>query len=352
MQKLICGTNVSLSDFDKLTKPQIPNATFSHFEFVNIQKYINNPSHEDLQQDGVRDGNNNELEIDDLVAGLTQDGFKTTYFPPVFTQNYKRRNGTRRISSFVELNEKFIPAAIYVFDDEDSRISKIVSGSILNEQKDSSKPNNFQNYKTQLSALVKEKAFDKSNREEVRTYIRKVLNLKHKSSRTINDLVEYVYNLREDGIRLIREMNYGEVMKYLNSSYDLTNKYGIEKGQINKDTSKPEVVATTPSEDAIGRVIINHILPNAIIGRKTIIVPYTTKLNPEVERQRIKSFKPRLDTAVELMGQFVSNELEGISITQPFISKAYDVEITVPQLETPEHRALFRYNKLIDIEKY
>ena len=95
MQKMILGTNVSLSEFDKLPKPKIPNATFSHFEFVNIQKYIDNPSHEDLQQDGVRDGNNNELETEDLKQRLTQDGYKTKDFPPVFTQNYKRRNGAR-----------------------------------------------------------------------------------------------------------------------------------------------------------------------------------------------------------------------------------------------------------------
>ena len=352
MQKTIFGTNVSLSDFDKLPKPEIPNATFSHFEFVNIQKYIDFPNHPDLQQDGVRDGNNNELEIDDLVAGLTQDGFKTTYFPPVFTQNYKRRNGTRRISSFVELNEKFIPAAIYNFEDENSKISKIVSGSILNEQKDSSKPNTFENYKTQLSALVKEKAFDKNDRNEVRTFIRDVLKLGHKSTKTINDLVEYVYNLREDGLRLIKEIDYAQGMKYLNSSYDFTKKYDIEKGQINKDTSKPEIILTTPSDDAISRTIVKHILPNATSGRKTVIVLYTTKPNPEKERERIKSFKEKLDNAVELMGKFVLNELVGISITQPFTSKAYDVMSAIPQLETDEHKALYNFNKLIDIEKY
>ena len=352
MQKIIVGTNVSLSDFDKLPKPKIPNAKFSHFEFVNIQKYLDNPSHEDLQQDGVRGGNNNELEIDDLVAGLTQDGFKTTYFPPVFTQNHKRRDGTRRISSFVELQEKFIPAAIYNFDNEDSLIDKIVSGSNLNEEKDSRKSNTFESYKVQLSSLVNEEAFDKSNRKEVKTYIREVLNLSHKSSRTINDLVEYVYNLREDGLRLIKEIDYAQGMKYLNTSYDFTKKYDIEKGHINKDTHKPEVILTTPSDDAISRTIVKHILPNSLSGRKTVIVLYTTKINPKIERERIKSFKHKLDNAVELMGKFVSNELVGISITQPFTSKAYDVESAIPQLETDEHRALFKFNKLIDIEKY
>ena len=352
MQKMILGTNVSLSEFDKLPKPKIPNATFSHFEFVNIQKYIDNPSHEDLQQDGVRDGNNNELETEDLKQGLTQDGYKTKDFPPVFTQSHKRRDGTRRISSFVELNEKFIPAAIYNFEDEDCKISKIVSGSILNEQKDSSKPNTFESYKIQLSALVKEEAFDKNNKDEVRTFIRDNLQLGHKSTKTINDLVEYVYNLREDGLRLIKEMDYAQGMKYLNTSYDFTKKYDIEKGQINKDTSKPEVILTTPSDDAISRTIVKHILPNSISGRKTVIVLYTTKPNPEKERERIKSFKEKLDNAVGLMCKFVSNELVGISITEPFTSKAYDVMSAIPQLENDKHRTLFKFNKLIDIEKY
>ena len=109
---------INLEDYRNLVPRDQNNATFLHIEWLDLSTV--DLTDEDYFNTAIRSESTEDFRnrVDSISLSYKQNGFSTRYWPPCFGTDGKPRDGRGRISAAIENGERFIPIAVYMYDDD------------------------------------------------------------------------------------------------------------------------------------------------------------------------------------------------------------------------------------------
>lgn len=361
--RTIFGTSVDINQYNLSSHIPLPQTGATHQKFMwweIPQEYIDNPNHKDLQNLGIRADQNLDRAEDDFAHSVRKDGWKIGPFPPTVGTDNRPRNGRKRIRIAIKAGERFIPVALNSYkgfknEVEDKR-SRITTGLQLNMDDDYSEPAQFKDFKKAASVLISE-GTDLSTEKLVDEWLfNELLIDDYLSPQSVTKLRGSILNMGKDGSDHMIKMSRDEAMKYLADCPEIRDNYGIKTPHKQSNEPKiPELCLYTPNDINAFRVLCQHIFQNVTTKRETLIALYTNDYDPETATKAMKKFEVTLKDLVSRSGQFVENELTGISFNKPFVSSGYKILGCIPQKTTTKsklHEKLFDSKSLIKIEDY
>jgi len=361
--RTIFGTSVDINKYTLESHTPLPQTDGTHLRFIwweIPQKYFDEPNHKDLQNLGIRLEQNLNRGEDDFAHSIKKDGWKITPFPPTVGTDNKPRNGRKRIIIAIKAGERFIPAALNSYKDfkgvvEETR-SRITTGLQLNMDDDYSEPAQFRDFKEAASVLISE-GTDLSTEKLVDEWLFNELNINnYLCPASVTKLRGSILNMGKVGLDHMIKMTRDNAMKYLAVCPEIRDNYGIKTPHKQSNDPKiPELCLYTPNDVNAYRSLCQHILQNVTTKRETLIVLYTNDYDPETATKAMIQFEVTLTDLVSRSGQFVENELTGLSFNKPFVSNGYKILGCIPQKTTTKsklHEKLFDSKSLIKIEDY
>lgn len=329
------GTGVlDLSDFEQLNPRDQNNATFIGYDFLDLDEV--NVDDEDYFNIAIRD-EKDESRVESLQVSYSNNGFLTKYFPPCFGTDGRPRDGRTRIKAAKLNGEKWIPIAIYSYQENTLR-NYITNGLVANDH-DPATPPRMENFITAGVTLIKEGQLD-CNETAINVWLFKEAKVQRFFSPRGG-----VYTKILDGI-LKRGSDGGDPLTHRQSREKWVE--WVEKNLKSKVNDKT-VLLCVDSATYPQRAWCEYILPSIIKCNDPVdIILYTNEYLPEDARRNMNKFVEKLKFYHETSYRMINNELSGITIQ---VSKKlpYNILGAVPQVYG-KHNLTGR--ELISIDQY
>ena len=118
---------INLNDYSSVNPREQKSATFLHYTFLDLDTISENDL--DVSNMGVRDEQNTEDRIQSLQDQFSCFGWDSSYPPPCYGTDNKIRDGRGRILSAKRNGEKYIPVAVYNYEDTSNK--NYITNSII-----------------------------------------------------------------------------------------------------------------------------------------------------------------------------------------------------------------------------
>jgi len=328
--------------------------TFIRFAFLDLDKFGGDIYHEELINIAIRAAGNRDRADEDIARSFKTKGWSYDPFPPIVDTNWKVKDGRTRIRAAILAGEKFIPAAIFAYPDEEdvktAYVQSLSEGLIGNDDLISHPTKSEDLIEAGISAIVD------GNVQHDKTAIASLLFNEFEAERFVKqeeipDLVEQIFEAVAGGQQAIWIPGRSEVVTYLKKCPDIPKDACLD-GEVCLNGKKVFVYAA-PSNTNQGR-LWGQIAKQ--IPEESYIVFYTTKKIPSKIKKGYSDFisfiDMRYEECFEIVNRTASQSGFNINIKPP-TKKPYKVLGVIPQLNLDEtHQTLRKSNRLITLEDY
>lgn len=350
----VFGNFVNVLDYYKIFDKESceavqDNGKFIKFGWHDISEYT--PFDKRLENIGIRSKGNEETSIENIRNSLTYAGWDVSHFPIIISTNGVLLDGRTRILAAMREGEKFLPCAIFEYEDDRSLKTRIDNGLLANE----GAPREFAKGKDFISAGVKLilngdipmtlPGIEHWLYNDVK--IRRVMsNVGGNITKLAERILKRAENSSKNQLILVQDrklwLDWLEISINKHSAYYRKN-FGI---QSIKDVT---LYVSNGNKHAI--TFCDHILPNASAGRVTNIILYSMDDDPYNTINSHKQFTSAVQKYLEMVYNVVNRELlDEEQITIPESSTLFRVIGVLPQFVEQGHRKLYDNHKLVSME--
>ena len=297
---------INLNDYGNLVPRDQNNATYLHIEWLDLttvdltdEEYFNTA----IRSEGAEDFRNR---VDSISLSYKQNGFSTRYWPPCFGTDGKPRDGRGRITAAIENGERFIPVAVYMYDDDSIR-NTITNGIIANQHDPASRPGmeDFINAGVQLIANG-----ELDNLKSGVTYWlykeAKVESFIKKEGGHITKIINAIMKRGENGGNpIVKTMDSESCHAWITKNLKLKNR-------------KDYILSSVDNVSYINRTWCEGILPLILKSKTPIdIILYTSAKDEQTARENVKKFVKSIDKHYESSFKMINESINGITLSIP-----------------------------------
>tara|TARA_B100000900_G_scaffold385420_1_gene375053 strand:- start:54 stop:1097 length:1044 start_codon:yes stop_codon:yes gene_type:complete len=297
---------INLNDYGNLVPRDQNNATYLHIEWLDLstvdltdEEYFNTA----IRSEGAEDFRNR---VDSISLSYKQNGFSTRYWPPCFGTDGKPRDGRGRITAAIENGERFIPVAVYMYDDDSIR-NTITNGIIANQHDPASRPGmeDFINAGVQLIANGELDNF----KSEVTHWLykeAKVESFIKKEGGHITKIINAIMKRGENGGNpIVKSMDSEICHKWIAKNLKLKNR-------------KDYILSSVDNVSYMNRTWCEGILPLILKSKTPIdLILYTAAKDEQSARDNMKKFVKTIDKHYESSFKMINESINGITLSIP-----------------------------------
>lgn len=297
---------INLEDYRNLVPRDQNNATFLHIEWLDLSTV--DLTDEDYFNTAIRSESTEDFRnrVDSISLSYKQNGFSTRYWPPCFGTDGKPRDGRGRISAAIENGERFIPVAVYMYDDDSVR-NTITNGIIANYHDPASRPGmeDFINAGVQLIANGELNNFQ----SEITHWLYKearVESFLKKEGGHATKIIKAILNQGANGGNpIIKKMDSESCHAWIFKNLNLKNR-------------KDYILSSVDNVSYINRTWCEGILPLILKSQTPIdIILYTSAKDEQTARANIKKFVKAIDKHYESSFKMINESISGITLSIP-----------------------------------
>jgi len=367
-KRKVFGVEVDIDSYstESHAHPYQYKGIFVRFGWYNIQKYIDDLTHPDLFNVGIRPSNNMGRNDDDFEKGLKKNGWVTSYYPIMADiETGEPKNGRKRIRIAAELGQVWLPCAYFQYDTTSNERTHIVNGVSANWDPSYTEGNTIDTLKHSAKILVQKDLLNPKDPDDIKKWLCVECQAgDYLHTKTINLLIKYIENFAPDGKGLIVEMDRKDVIKWISKNDNIKNEFGFDNLTENSlrysDKSLPDLSIFTPNPLNAYRFITNHLLKNASMKRLSLAVLYISNPDPLEAKNELIEFEKIVKNGVWGFSTYIKNQLEGkfVSIYEELVkdvdlSLGYRILGVVPQKETEQsHKIAYNQHRFLSIEEF
>tara|TARA_B100001996_G_C18602615_1_gene570454 strand:+ start:126 stop:1163 length:1038 start_codon:yes stop_codon:yes gene_type:complete len=332
---------IDLEIFEQLEPREQLDAQFLHFDFLDLNNVdIDDDDYFNL---AIRSETPDEFRkrVDDISISYKEKGFLTSYWPPCFGTDDRPRDGRGRIKAAKENGERWVPIAIYDYQD-DSTLNYITNGLLANDHDPAVRPQREDFVRAGVTLISQG---DLVNSDVA---INDWLYSKAKVERFFKGTHNYTKIINEIKERAAKG---GEPLVDVRSSDDW--KSWIETNLKWKDR-KDYILSCVGNVSYINRTWCENILPAIKKNQHPVnIILYTNSQVPKTARESMKKFVEAVHSHYETSYKMVNNSLVGSNVTVPSIeNRPYKFVGALPQIYGKHVGPNIISNKLISLSQY
>lgn len=325
---------------------------FLKFVFFDISKldYFD----EQLHNAAIRSTGSKDRGDEKIKHSYSVKGWRYDDFPPIIGTDGRIRDGRTRIRAALLRGEPFIPAALFVYE-EDEKVNKFVSDlseGLIGNDGLISRPTTFDDLSEAAVSAIKVGAVMHD-----KTFITELVVNEFEAERfipenQIPDLVNEIYERVVRGEDAVIQEDRENILKYLKKCPDIPSNVCFPNEPCLPGVPKLELYSA-PSNTNQGR-LWGKIARN--IPEETLIVFYTTCKIPSKIKSGYEDMIKYIDDRYEECFDIVNKTYDsnGLSLgAKPPKARPYKVLGVYPQLPFDEtHISYRKANKIIRLEDY
>tara|TARA_B100000405_G_scaffold280527_1_gene224473 strand:- start:56 stop:1108 length:1053 start_codon:yes stop_codon:yes gene_type:complete len=344
-KKTFRNETIDLDSFNTLEPRQQLNAKFVGFDWLDLDEI--DVEDQDYFNFAVRDETVEEFRkrVDDISLAFDRSGFKTQYWPPCFGTDGKPRDGRGRIKAAIENGERWIPIAVYEYDD--SLLNHVTNGILANLHDPASRPGKKDFIKAGVflinSGQIQYTDTAISTWLYSQAKVREFLKGQHTYTQIINQIKDKVDN-GEEALVDLRES--GDWKAWILKNLGLVDR-------------KDYILTAVNNVTYVNRTWCENILPAIKRNQTPVdIILYTKSASPDTARADVLKFVEAIHTHYETSYKMVNNNLIGMDlVTPPVEQRPYRFIGCCPQFYglhcgVDKDGNTIVQDRLISIEKY
>mgnify|MGYP003651943840 CR=1 FL=1 len=326
-------------------------AIFVKYGWLDISSYtMDDPR---LNNIAIRSNQNLDDRHEQIAHSYDVEGWDVGQFPPIVGTDENPRDGRNRIRAALSRGEKFIPCAIYSYEDNTSVRSNTTNALISNKHK-SQKPTEYWDFVNAGVEIIQNGEMLNTT-SEIEKWLYNEADVEffyNNKNQIIGKMVKSIMaraeRLKDGHLVILRERE--DWLEWLNNSINKHSAYYRNNFGVETIDDIDVLIETGGSRDE--QAWMRHILPNAAKGKVTNIVLYTKEIFPEVASQKHKNFIDSLDRYYRQTFEMVNNEFDGITINVPLISGLWNIVGIAPQILNDRHTKMLGNYTLADISAF
>jgi len=314
--------------------------TFIKFGWFDISELAYDD--EKLENRMIRFKQNKIEATEDMLHTLSNKGWDSGYFPPIVSSNGKILDGKTRIRASIRAGQKYIPCAIFEYENDNS-VRTTNSNGVKANYRDPATAATMKDFEAAGVGII---LADEMNNDaaEIADWLYNEMEVTRVFSnnngiitKIINSIIDSVRRNKNGQVLLIKDRK--EWLPWLEESLNrhaayYRNKFGIQS------MDDFAFYQTGGNKDAM--TFCEHILPNAARGIVTNIILYSMDSNPDNAAEDHHNYIKSIEQYEGFMYGWINRELSGIKISKPQNSTPlWRVIGVIPQfLEKDSHRKL------------
>lgn len=350
--RTFCGKSVNVKEycsaFEESVHDRQKKAKFLRYSWLDISSYtLDDPR---LGNIAVRADQNTGVSTDDIAHSFEIEGWDMSYFPPIVGADGVPRDGRTRIRAAIKCGQKFIPCAIYAYEDNDSVRSNYSNGLIANKHKTQVRAQ-WQDFIAAGVSIVKAGEMS-CDMKEILDWLYNEVEIEYFYSNTggnITKLAKQIYERAARGGDLITLRKREEWIEWIENSISKHSLHYHHDFGI-KDIKDIQIYESGGSR--ADHVFCKHILPNASSGKITNLLLYTTADDADRAKLNHIEFEKQLESYHNQIYGWINTELDGITLKKPRKTKLWRIIGVIPQLLTKEHEKLLRQHYLAPMSDF
>lgn len=350
--RTFCGKSVNVKEyysaFQETVQNRQKNANFIRYSWLDISSYTLDDSR--LGNIAVRADQNVGASTDDIAHSFEVEGWDMSYFPPIVGDDGVPRDGRTRIRAAIKCNQKFIPCAMYVYENNDSVRSNYSNGLLANKHKTQVRAQ-WKDFIAAGVAIIKSGEMT-CDMAEILKWLYNDVEIEFFYSNTggsVTKLAKQIYERASRGGDLLVLRKREEWIEWIENSISKHSLHYHHKFGV-KDISDIEVYESGGSR--ADHVFCKHILPNAASGKITNLLLYTTADDADRAKMNHIDFEKQLEIYHKQIYSWINTELDGITLKKPNKTKLWRIIGVVPQLLTKEHNKLLKQHYLAPMDDF
>jgi len=352
--RTFCNKIVNIKDYygifdpnSEYVKSKQINSKFIKFAWLDITNYSMDDEH--LWNIRVRATQNLGSIHEDIAHSFKHEGWDLGSFPPIVGTDGVPRDGRTRIRAALLCGEKFIPCAIYSYDDNASVKINTTNGLIANKFQPQKRAT-WHDFITAGVSIIHSGELN-CDIKSIEDWLYNDVDIDYFYSNVGGNITKLAKQIHDkakkssNNLLILRERN--EWMDWLEKSVDKRSTYYRENFGIQ---SLDDIAFYDSGGNRPEQVYCRHLLPNASKGIVTNIVLYSVNDDPDVAVCNHTNFIKRVEEFHEQMYNWINKELNGIRLIQPKQSSLWRVVGIIPQFLTERQQKLLKNHHLASIE--
>lgn len=328
------------------------HATFLKFSLLDVSKY--KIYDDELNNVAVRSEQNKDNAHDDIAYSYESHGWDYNPFPPIISTKGKIKDGRTRIRAAILAGERWIPVAIYSYDDElDETSSDVINGLIANFNHLVARRATMEDVITAGVYLIGQGKLNHDT-SSIDNWLYNEVEIERLYSNvagTITKISNQIFNrATPNGDPIIVNKDRSEWIEYLDGCKEVT-----ELGIIMPDSPNPfnenQLVLYSTGKTNAGRCWVDQILERAHNEYHTYIVLYSTAPTADKVREQMKAFQNDLESFYVQTVKMMNSQLSPVQIGLPK-DRPFTILGAIPQFADDEkHVELRSMNKIIPLDQ-
>lgn len=329
------------------------HAKFVKFSILDTSKY--KIYDDELNNCAVRSDQNRDDATDDIAYSYESHGWDYNPFPPIISTKGRIRDGRTRIRAALVAGERWIPVAVYSYDEDiDELRSDVINGLLANFNHLVARRATMEDVITAGVHLISKGKLnhDTGSIDHWLYNDVEIERLYSNIAGTITKISNQIFQrATPNGEPIVVLKDRDEWISYLEGCKEIAS-----MGLIMPDSPNPlnenQLVLYATGKTNAGRCWVDQILERAHKGDHTYIVLYSTAATADKVREQMKAFQSDLETFYVQTLKLINNQLSGIQLGIPD-NRPYTILGAIPQFSDDEkHIELRSMNKIIPLDQF
>lgn len=355
--KIFANKNVNINEYYKTfdensdqVKNMQKNAKFIRYCWLDI---TNLDLHDEILSNvAVRANQGLSDNIDSIMVSYGNIGWDCSQFPPIVGTDGVPRDGRTRIRAAIKLGEKFIPCAVYSYENNKSVRQNSTNGILANRKLPYEKVK-WEDFVSTGVAIIKANEM-KCEMADIEDWLYNEADVQYSYTNVggaITKIAKQIFDRASKGGDLLILRSRDEWLQWLEQSiqkYTLhyQNSYGVKTIE--------DIAFYESGGSRADHILCKYILPNASKGIITNIVIYSSNDDTEKTKANHLEFDRQLKLYYSQIYGLVNRDLSesGIKLAKPRDAKYWRIIGAIPQLRTEEQAKLLHHNVLASIDDF
>lgn len=332
------GKTLKLNQFSDLKPKPQNDAKFIQFAFLDLKKVDEDTS--DYWNIAIRSNSKErQTRIENQQTSFANDGFLTTYWPPIVGTDGRPRDGRGRILAAKRNGERFIPVAVYSYNKDSER--NYISNGLLANFHTPAVAAKMEDFIVAGVTLIAKKQL-KNEKCEIENWLYNDVSIKKFFNNNSGNITKIINSIQdrasEGGDPLVAVRERHEWISWLKARNFAIDGKKLVLHAVDKPNTYPE------------RCWCEDILPmcNQKNSCTVKIILYTNEHVPETVIKNVKEFEKRLDYFYYSSYKMVNKNISGITL-EASDKKPYKIIGAIPQIY---NRHSLDSNILVPIKEY
>lgn len=288
--------------------------------------------------------------VDSIAVSYSNIGWDISQFPVIVGTDGIPRDGRTRIRAAIKRGEKFIPCALFSYDNSVSVRQNSTNGLLAN-RKLPYVPTKWEDFVSTGVAIIRSGEM-KCDLKDIENWLYNEADVTYSYSNAggnITKIAKQIYERASRGGDLLILRSRDDWKNWIEKSIQ---KYPIEYQQNFSVRNIDDLVFYESAGSRADHVLCKHILPNASKGIITNIIIYSANDDSEKTKNNHYDFSHQLDEYYNMMYDWINKELSGIKLMRPHTPKLWRIIGVIPQLRTEEHKKMLKNHILAKMSDF